>query len=676
MDRPSSPPPAAASVRTRGRSPASSPPPHAPSSPRSGAAAGGSTSRGEEEIVPSSPRATPTTTSVRTRLGPPTEPPDVPWLSRSGGGAGSADDVGRSSSSSTSVDDIIARMRDAASGGRFFVGDVSGSGSWSSAAVVTGKGKGKEKIGSFSFPDLGAPPVVADAAAVVDHFATVEAERREKARGEFFDATMEATASARLGKIKMDLLVDRRVLDLAGLERWLRRGEAVAELAWFTELCAGEGGAPVPPLELFECAFRALQAARSDELHRGADFRKHWVGPVAVPEFFLCPISNKVMENPVVISSGKTVEVLALEKWWSENRRLCPVTDEILDNSIFIPNILIMLCTALWRTRNGITDVMKIAEPPNISSEEEALFREISLLALSPSLSDKTFDAILRLHELISNAKSSLLHLLGQSPGMIAKLACLLPETCLDPDPGLDDIILKIIAKTASYNPNKVILGDDQYAIPVLIARALLGPVDTRVKCAKILGLLADNYYNKIKIGELGGFAALMELLLLVGDKDVKRTVAMAIASLCEAQENWSRFVREGVADAAISLLRDDNLVDEAHSIFLQASGFELAMTQVLDKLMSFGDDANCAKMVESLWNTFIRVKLRRKRGNVTHASSSTRAGDIFSDTSSEGSVELPMHVELTEQAENDVRTIVSWLQKRTCYPRTYRYED
>uniref|UniRef100_I1P6E4 RING-type E3 ubiquitin transferase n=2 Tax=Oryza glaberrima TaxID=4538 RepID=I1P6E4_ORYGL len=614
---------------------------------------------------PSSPRSgatTTTTTSVRARPRPPTAPPDAPWLARSDGGAGSSDVAGSSSGSGSNVDETLAAMRDAA---------------WARFYAVMGKGKGKAgERGSFSFPDLGAPHDVVDAAAVVDHFATVEAERRAGARAQFLDATMEATASARLGRVKRELLVDRRVLDHAGLERWLRRGEAVAELAWFAELCAGEGGEPVPPLELFESAFRALQAARSDELHRGAGFRKRWVGPAAVPEFFLCPISNKVMVNPVVISSGKTVEVLALEKWWSENRRLCPVTDEILDNSIFIPNILIMLCTALWRTRNGITDVTTIAEPPKISSEEEALFREINLLALSPSLSDKTFDAILRLHELISNAQSSLLHLLGQSPGMIAKLACLLPETCLDPDPGLDDIILKIIAKTASYNPNKVILGDDQYAIPVLIARALLGPVDTRVKCAQILGLLADNYYNKIKIGELGGFAALMELLLLVGDREVKRTVAMAIASLCEAQENWSRFVREGVADAAISLLRDDNLVDEARSIFLKATGFELAMTQVLDKLMSFGDDANCLKMVESIWNTFIRTKLRRRRPNFTHASSSTRASDVFSDTSSDGSVELPMHVELTDKAEDDVRTIVSWLQRRTCYPRTYKYED
>lgn len=82
---------------------------------------------------------------------------------------------------------------------------------WARFYAVMGKGKGKAgERGSFSFPDLGAPHDVVDAAAVVDHFATVEAERRAGARAQFLDATMEATASARLGRVKRELLVDRR----------------------------------------------------------------------------------------------------------------------------------------------------------------------------------------------------------------------------------------------------------------------------------------------------------------------------------------------------------------------------------------------------------------------------------------------------------------------------------
>ncbi|KAM0866303.1 hypothetical protein ACQ4PT_042728 [Festuca glaucescens] len=423
----------------------------------------------------------------------------------------------------------------------------------------------------FSFPPIDAPPSVVDAADVLGQFAD-----------QFLEATMGATAGPRTEEIKKELLLSRRVVDVAGLERWLRKVEALAELAWFTELCSDEDS-EVPPLELFECAFQALEAACSDELHRaGADARRFWIGPVAVMEFFLCPLSKKVMEDPVVITSGKTVDRSELEKWWNKHKRICPVTGEVLKHSTFIPDVLIARCISRWRAANRISDLTASTDPPAISPEEEALFKEATVLAHSPSNSKEDYEAILRLLE-----QCSFLHLFGRSPGTISKLACVLPETCLEPYPELDNIILEIFAKAASYSPNKEVLGDDRYAIPVLIARALLGPVPTRAKCAQILGLLADNYYNKIKIGELGGFAPLMELLL-VGDIGVKRTVATALASLCEAQENWSRFVREGVADAAISLMRNDNLVDEAHSIFLQAEGFDVAMTEIMDKLASF----------------------------------------------------------------------------------------
>ncbi|VAH47124.1 unnamed protein product [Triticum turgidum subsp. durum] len=166
--------------------------------------------------------------------------------------------------------------------------------STSSASITGGRAQEVAAEREFSFPPLEAPPKVVDAAEVLGQFAA-----------QFLEATMGATAGPRTEKIKKELLLDRKVVDLAGLERWLRKMEAVAELAWFTDLCSHEEKA-VPPLELFECAFRALEAARSDELHRcSADARRLWIGPVAVPEFFLCPFSKKFMEKPVVITSGK-----------------------------------------------------------------------------------------------------------------------------------------------------------------------------------------------------------------------------------------------------------------------------------------------------------------------------------------------------------------------------------
>ncbi|XP_062227348.1 U-box domain-containing protein 9-like [Phragmites australis] len=524
-------------------------------------------------------------------------------------------------------------------------------------------------VRSFSFPHLQTPPIV-DGAEVLDAFTSTEEAREAKAAAEFLEAIMGANTGPRTEAIKKELFVNRRVLDLAGLERWLRRAEAVAELAWFVDLCYDEDNS-APSLDLFECAFRALEGASSSELHRGPDARRRWIGSVPVPEFFFCPVSKKIMEQPVVISSGKTVDLSALEKWWKENERICPVTGEILAHTVFIRNILITLCISWWGAANSITDVTAVTDPPAISPQEEARFKQVTLMAHSPRCSKEARDALFLFHELIDK-ESSFVHLLGRHPGAIAKLASVLPETCLEPDPELDDIILGIMAKAASYGPNKAAFGDDQYAIPVLIARAWLGPVPTRAKCAEILGLLADNYYNKIKIGELGGFAALIELLL-VGDMDVKKTTAWALASLCEAHENWSRFVREGVADAAISLLRNDGLVVETQAILLQARGFELAMTQILEKLQELGGEEMCEKMRNRLWHSFMMTERRRRSADVPSASYSAKASDTSSWSPSEAGVEGSAD---HEQTKKDVKAIVSWLQKKCYYPWTYRYRD
>ncbi|RLM64667.1 hypothetical protein C2845_PM16G05270 [Panicum miliaceum] len=654
-------------------------------SPDRGAQASGSRS-------PSPPRGAPTPARSRspspprvgivaTRLGSSVRttrtsspPPRTPAADATPGGGGGED---------TGVEEIIAKMREGLPAPAAAQDDAETSAAGSSGSGGGGGGEADEEedgpggfIG-FSFQELEAPPGV-DGAEVLDAFAGSEEARKAKAAAEFLEATMGANTGPRTDAIKMELLANGRVLDLEGLERWMRRMEAVSELEWFTGLCCDEAN-PVPQIELFECVFRALGNASAGELHHGADARRRWIGPVVVPQFVVCPISNKVMENPVVIASGKTVDRSALEEWWKEHRRICPITGEVLTHTMFIPNILIKLCIERWRAANKIPGVTAAADPPAISPEVEALFMQVTLMPHSPRSSKEVRDALFLLHDLL-NEESSAVHLIGRHPGTIAKLASVLPETCLDPDPELDDIIVGVMAKAASYDPNKAVFGDDPYAIPVLIARALLGPVPMRARCAHILGLLANDHYNKIKIGELGGFAPLVELLR-VGDKGVKTTAARAIASLCEARENRSRFQREGVVDAAISALRSDGLMVEAEAILLQTTGSYHAVEEVIFKLRAFQGDEMCQKMATRLWRTFVLTNPEDKRDVVPSMPASKEIWEEAwtseaerSSASSEGSA--ANEKALRKQIKQDVKLIVSWLQKRCYFPRTYRYRD
>ncbi|CAN6234704.1 unnamed protein product [Urochloa humidicola] len=603
----------------------------------------------------------------------------------------------------TGVDEVIAEMkegltlaapaaapRDDAETSAAGAASASGGGGGGGAdeeevpRAAEGEGGAAGDFAGFSSQELETPPV-ADGAEVLDVFAgSSEEARKAKAAAEFLEATMGANTGPRTESLKAELVTGGRVLDIVGLERWMRRTEAVAELEWFAGLCCDEGSPP-PELELFECAFRALGNAAARELHRGADARRRWVDAAPVPGFFFCPISNKVMENPVAIASGKTVDRSALEEWWKDHgRHICPVTGEVLWHTMFIPNILMKLCIARWRATNKIADVTTAATdpPPAIPHEVEALFKQCTLMPHSPKSSKEVRDALFVLSELLAAHESSVVHLMGNHTGTVAKLASVLPETCLDPDPELDDVIIGALAKAASYGPNKAVIGDDRYAVPVLIARAFLGPVATRAKCAHVLGLLADgDHCNKVKIGELGGLAPLVELLC-VGDGGVKRTAARAIASVCEARENRSRFQREGVVDAAISALRSDGIEAEAEAVLLQAEGSYSDMEEVIFKLQAFQGEEVCQKMVGRLWRAFLLMNQEDKLDVVPSAPASkskeaweepSTSDAERSSTSSEGSADEKA---VRKQIKEDVKVIVSWLQKRSYSPRTYRYRN
>jgi hypothetical protein len=215
---------------------------------------------------------------------------------RSGADAPAGDD-----GEDTGVKEIIAKMRE----GLPAPAPSDGADTGDSPGGGEGGGADEEEEGfvTFSLQEL-VGPLVVDGEEVLDAFVGSDEARAGKAAAELLEATMGANTGPRTEVIKTELVVNRRLLDLAGLERWMRTAEAVSELEWFTGLCCDENNPP-PQIDLFECAFRALDNASAVELHRGADARKRWIGPVGVPQFFIFPISNKVMENPVVIASGK-----------------------------------------------------------------------------------------------------------------------------------------------------------------------------------------------------------------------------------------------------------------------------------------------------------------------------------------------------------------------------------
>lgn len=66
------------------------------------------------------------------------------------------------------------------------------------------------------------------------------------------------------------------------------------------------------------------------------------------PIEFECPISTRLMYDPVIIASGKTYERVWIEKWFSEGHETCPMTNIRLENLSLTPNVAMKGLISKW----------------------------------------------------------------------------------------------------------------------------------------------------------------------------------------------------------------------------------------------------------------------------------------------------------------------------------------
>ena len=70
------------------------------------------------------------------------------------------------------------------------------------------------------------------------------------------------------------------------------------------------------------------------------------------PDYFMCPISKKVMVDPVICSDGHTYDRYDIEKWLKENST-SPVTHAELPDKNLIPNLSIKTAIKSHRSKKS-----------------------------------------------------------------------------------------------------------------------------------------------------------------------------------------------------------------------------------------------------------------------------------------------------------------------------------
>lgn len=111
-------------------------------------------------------------------------------------------------------------------------------------------------------------------------------------------------------------------------------------------------------------------------------------GDLSPPLEFLCPISSKLMLDPVIISSGQTYERENIKKWFEQGNDTCPKTKIKLDNFAIIPNTIMKDLIANWHRDRDIKSSQPAEIQPAkvksvISQEKRALGSESRSFSLS-----------------------------------------------------------------------------------------------------------------------------------------------------------------------------------------------------------------------------------------------------------------------------------------------------
>lgn len=105
-----------------------------------------------------------------------------------------------------------------------------------------------------------------------------------------------------------------------------------------------------------------------------------------VPQEFICPLTELVLDDPVTLETGQTFERSAITNWFSKGNRTCPVTRKTLEcQSIPLSNFILKRVISKWKLehqRHLIDLIREVGE--NVETRDEiAVFIIEQLLVVS-----------------------------------------------------------------------------------------------------------------------------------------------------------------------------------------------------------------------------------------------------------------------------------------------------
>ncbi|ESW15939.1 hypothetical protein PHAVU_007G115800 [Phaseolus vulgaris] len=283
-----------------------------------------------------------------------------------------------------------------------------------------------------------------------------------------------------------------------------------------------------------------------------------------VPLHFRCPLSDHLMTDPVILTTGQTFDRPFIQKWLNEVNGVCPQAQEVLSLCILTPNFLLQGMISEWCKENGVDLPKPIFDIHDEQLTEAHKHRLRSLLfKLSLSLSEQK-EAARELRQL-AKRMSAIRTLFGNSQ-MVNLLMRPVSIGTASMDPDLHDDLIATLLNISINDTNKRLLAENEKVISFLIDSLKSGTVQTRSNAAAAVFSMSSLDSNKHIIGKSGAIKYLVDLLE-EGDPLAMKDAASALFKLCFARENIAKTVREGAVQIILGKIVDHVLVDELLSL-------------------------------------------------------------------------------------------------------------
>ncbi|PQQ21706.1 U-box domain-containing protein 44-like [Prunus yedoensis var. nudiflora] len=286
--------------------------------------------------------------------------------------------------------------------------------------------------------------------------------------------------------------------------------------------------------------------------------------PLEPLQSFICPITREVMVDPVETSSGQTFERSAIQKWFADGNRSCPLTMTSLDASILRPNKTLRQSIEEWKDRNTMIMIASLKSKLQSEEDEEVLHCLSELLDLC-----KERD----LHKewvILENYIPILIQLLGVKNPEIRNHAlvnlCILvkdsddaKERIYKADNGIESIVrslgrrveerklaVALLLELSKSNLIRERIGKVQGSILLLVTMSNSDDNRAARDAQELLENLSFSDQNVIQMAKANYFTHLLQRLS-AGPEDVKMTMASNLAEMELTDHNKESLIEGGV---------------------------------------------------------------------------------------------------------------------------------